>query len=58
MREGRLVLARLSDHLPWSEFTRCVQRYRPRYPSKSLSHWLQLLPDPRWLRPMKFVAEP
>ena len=43
MREGRLVLAQLSDHLPWSEFARCVQRYRPRYPSKSLSHWSQLL---------------
>lgn len=43
MREGRLVLAQLSDHLPWSEFSRCVQRYRPRYPTKTLSHWSQLL---------------
>ena len=43
MREDKLVFAQLTEHLPWSEFSRCVRRYHCRHPTKSLSHWSQLL---------------
>lgn len=43
MRDERLVFAQLTDYLSWSEFARCAKRYHHGYPTKTLSHWTQLL---------------
>jgi hypothetical protein len=41
MREDRPVFAQLTDFMSWSMFSKCVKRYRQRYPTKALSLWSQ-----------------
>lgn len=43
MRDDQLVFAQLTDYLSWSEFDRCVKRYRRGRSAKVLSPWGQLL---------------
>ena len=43
MRQGKLVFAQLSEHLPRSVFLTLVARYAGRYPTLSFSHWDQFL---------------
>lgn len=43
MNAGKLVFAQLSEHLPKSEFAKCVARHAGRYPMLSFSHWDQFL---------------
>lgn len=43
MNAGKLVFAQLSEHLPKSEFAKCVARHAGKYPTLSFSHWDQFL---------------
>lgn len=43
MRQGKLVFAQLSEHLPRAVFLKCVERYAGHYPTLSFSHWDQFL---------------
>ena len=43
MRQGKLVFAQLSEHLPRSVFLNFASRYAGRYPTLSFSHWDQFL---------------
>lgn len=43
MRQGKLVFAQLSEHLPRSVFLSFAARYAGRYPTLSFSHWDQFL---------------
>jgi len=43
MRQGKLVFAQLSEHLPRAVFWKCVQRHAGAYPTLSFSHWDQFL---------------
>ena len=43
MRQGKLVFAQLSEHLPRSVFLSFAARYAGRYPTLSFSHWDQVL---------------
>lgn len=43
MRQGKLVFAQLSEHLPRAVFLKCVQRHGGTYPPLSFSHWDQFL---------------
>jgi hypothetical protein len=43
MRQGKLVFAQLSEHLPRSVFLSFAARFSGRYPTLSFSHWDQFL---------------
>ncbi len=43
MNSGRTIFAQVMDFLPWSEFHRCVERYRGDYKVQSFSCWDQFL---------------
>jgi hypothetical protein len=43
MRQGKLVFAQLSEHLPRSVFLSFASRHAGRYPTLSFSHWDQFL---------------
>lgn len=43
MRQGKLVFAQLSEHLPRSVFLNFAARFSGRYPTLSFSHWDQFL---------------
>ena len=43
MNSGRTIFAQLMDFLPWTEFRRCVERYRGNYKVQSFSCWDQFL---------------
>lgn len=43
MRQGKLVFAQLSEHLPRSVFLSFAARHAGRYPTLSFSHWDQFL---------------
>jgi hypothetical protein len=43
MRQGKLVFAQLSEHLPRSVFLSFAARYAGRYPTLSFTHWDQFL---------------
>lgn len=43
MRQGKLVFAQLSEHLPRSVFLNFAARHAGRYPTLSFSHWDQFL---------------
>lgn len=43
MRQGKLVFAQLSEHLPQSVFLSFTARHAGRYPTLSFSHWDQFL---------------
>ena len=43
MRQGKLVFAQLSEHLPRSVFLSFTARFSGRYPTLSFSHWDQFL---------------
>jgi hypothetical protein len=43
MYSGQLVFAQPMDHLPLHTFHRCVQRYPPKYPTKTFLHLDPLL---------------
>ena len=43
MRQGKLVFAQLSEHLPRPVFLSFASRHAGRYPTLSFSHWDQFL---------------
>ena len=43
MNSGRTIFAQVMDFLPWTEFRRCVERYRGDYKVQSFSCWDQFL---------------
>jgi hypothetical protein len=43
MHAGKLVFSQVSEHLPRTVFIQCVERYAGNYPTRSFSHWDQLL---------------
>ena len=43
MNRGRTIFAQLMDFLSWTEFRRCVERYRGDYKVQSFSCWDQFL---------------
>jgi hypothetical protein len=43
MHTGKLVFAQLCEHLPSRVFAQCVERFANNHPTRSFSHWDQLL---------------
>jgi hypothetical protein len=43
MTGGKSIFSQLTDFLPWTEFQKCVERYRGDYKLKSFSCWDQYL---------------